>query len=476
MKKKITLLITLVLILILVGPTVLAENWPQHARDERNNAIVDAKTPLNEEQARLVFDLALADEESHDAISNILIVEDRLWAASGSRLYKIDRQQGTILDEITLEAPVASFTPFITYGDGLIFLYGHDGVGGQVLAYDAQSLDLAWQSEWLEGLESFSPLVYADSWLYAPLSGYDYEAFTLQPGVLLGFDLSEEQGEKVKPAFRFEDEVASFYWNAPAVTETMLYVGTDEGRLLGLDRREGTLLDELEVSASVKSGLSAVQDRLFFGTESGVGSVFLQSDGTFDADSLQHVDLGAQVTTTPVVSQGRVYVGSGDFSGGTGFHVLDKEPLQDVYAVTTPGIDGWSEEEIPVAGIQANPVVSTGHEGKAAVYYVINAVPSSLICLVDHDQADIGEQETLFVPPAAQQNSAMTALSVAADGTVYYANDAGILFAVAGPAEDEKDASWLQRPAFWGLILLIVVLGMAYGIHRHRKNGAGEEQ
>jgi outer membrane protein assembly factor BamB len=118
---------------------------------------------------------------------------------------------------------------------------------------------------------------------------------------------------------------------------------------------------------------------------------------------------------------GKAYIGGGkaDYTGVLA--VIDIAAMAVQTAVDAP------------APVQASPLVSTAY-ATPHVYYTANTMPGALYV---YSGAAAG---TLFTPAAADQNYCMASAVAGSDGTLYYTNDSGKLFAVKNAApEDPAD-------------------------------------
>ena len=115
---------------------------------------------------------------------------DMRYVATGSTLLKFDAQ-GNKAASLALNAPVSA-SPFIAYDSGMVFAFVSDGENGCVQAIDAETMQGAWVSEPLPGMECFSPITVSDGSLYLAVSGYDYAAFTVMPGMIVSMTTADE--------------------------------------------------------------------------------------------------------------------------------------------------------------------------------------------------------------------------------------------------------------------------------------------
>jgi outer membrane protein assembly factor BamB len=99
-------------------------------------------------------------------------------------------------------------------------------------------------------------------------------------------------------------------YGTPGIHGDTVYVGTNGGRLLGLDRATGAVRWEKRLPPPVWGSPVIVDDVLLIGDCSGFFHAFDVSDPLVDPPELWSVDLGGCIEATPAVWDGRIYIGS----------------------------------------------------------------------------------------------------------------------------------------------------------------------
>ena len=163
----------------------------------------------------------------------------------------------------------------------------------------------------------------------------------------------------------------------------------------------------------------------------------INADGSMDAVS--NINLGGEITTTPVIYDGRLYVGvkAGE-GGGNRYEVIriTDSGLEEAYSVSTSGYP------------QGAPILSTSDRidgrGTATVYYTYNAVPGGLYSFTDAGgmTSSTGSFKIFEPKEADQKQNCISQLAMDEEGTIYYTNDSGYLFAV------ERKVAYLDNVAF----------------------------
>jgi len=101
-------------------------------------------------------------------------------------------------------------------------------------------------------------------------------------------------------------------WATPALHGEMLYVPTHTGRLLGVDRRDGTIVWEKPFTPHAWGSAAVVDDTLIVGDTDGWIHAYDITDAALDPPEIWKVSVpgGGAVESTPAVWRGRIYVGS----------------------------------------------------------------------------------------------------------------------------------------------------------------------
>lgn len=436
MKKKVIIIVAVVVVVVCAVYLAVFVDWTASSADVRTG-VTDAKTPISEEQAELKFKAVVKQADSWDANSNVLVVGDYIYVGSGAEIIKLDKS-GAQISTASLTGSMSSFAPSIAYSDGMIFAYVNDFTNGYIEAVDSETMQRVWVSEGIEGMNGFSPITINDNNLYIGVSGYDFENYVSTAGYVIGMTISDDDTgsqDEIKANTFLYDGGLSYYWNGIAINENVAIVGSVEGVLQTIDTITGVLINEYKAGEKIASSITYIDGKAYFGTsakfgaEGGLVSIDIEKDGSIVETSMQICELGAQTTTTPIVWDGRIYVGTGDFLGGAGFYVIDAAAMTSIYSAQIPGIDSWSGDDIPVAGVQSTPILTTAYDD-TYLYFAINAKPGGIIMLKDAKGQTTADITEIFAPDEADQNSTSASFVADEDGTIYFTNDSGFLFAI----------------------------------------------
>ena len=109
-------------------------------------------------------------------------------------------------------------------------------------------------------------------------------------------------------------------WATPAVYRKFLFVPTNTGRILGVDRRNGEIRWEFRLPGPTWSSPAVVDGVMIVGDCSGVLHAYDVSRPWRRPRELWNVELGGCIESTPAVWRGMVYVGT---RGGAVFGIGD---------------------------------------------------------------------------------------------------------------------------------------------------------
>lgn len=345
----------------------------------------------------------------------MLLVEGKIITTSGSQLLELDTETGEILRRAEMagvNGTLGNSAP--AYGDGMIFMPLQDG---SVQAFDAETLSPLWQSENL-GSQCTTGLVYKDGFIYGCTGNSS-------PGKVFCLKAEDENVESCQEkqavwAIHNPDDDKGSYWSTPIVTDTAVVYGTDSGFLCSRKTADGSLISRLELpGGKQRSGIALYEGKVYGGTGSGyLFSAALAEDGVLSDLKAEKDETVSSITSTPVIYNDVVYYG-----GSKTVLAADAETLK---TLRTSGETGFEQPRFGGA-VQCSLLL---HSGEDAVYLYAtqNCKPGGLYLVKDtgtemtatalHTPAE-DKQEYCLVSPICDEN-----------GTIYYRNDSGYIFAV----------------------------------------------
>ena len=368
-------------------------------------------------------------------VSDPLVAHGRVYICAGSQLIMMDAATGEELGRATLVEKVDSIARMVMV-DGLIIVPVHNG---RLQALTADTLTTVWYTDALPAHEqggdqqALGSLTVEGGYLYFATASASWSSS--YNGYLLCVDI--KTGDVV---WQRESTQSGFYWAGAAVSGSWAVIADDAGTVMVFNRETGETTSTLALDAGSRS-------QVVNGTDAGT-FIVVTKDGclhkiavdsrTGVAVALGSVKFGSSSTSTPVVAGGKVYVGGASFEsyanswGSTSYYgtiaVIDEASLAiECRIISTE--DGY----LPAA-VQASPLVSQ-QEGSTYVYFTCNITPGGVYRYRVGDK----QAELIYTPAEGQQNYCMASVVCGSDGTLYYINDSGNLFAIKGTSSPSGD-------------------------------------
>jgi hypothetical protein len=262
--------------------------------------------------------------------SPIVIGDHLLVGGENSRWYVIRLNRGTGPDGLVTVAPEVVFTApswddelLAALPDSAVSVEGSLTVlgdtvyfansGGLVQGWDLSGLEEGRDPErvfrfWTGDDTDASIVADDDGHLYVAVEWERGLARAREVGQLVKLD-----PERPDPIVWSVDDTGVMpggIWGTPGMWEDALYVGTNGGRLLGVDRESGEVRWEKQIPGPVWGSPVVVDGVLLIGDCNGTLHAYDVSDTAIDPPELWTVDLGGCIEATPAVWDGRIYIGS----------------------------------------------------------------------------------------------------------------------------------------------------------------------
>ncbi len=425
--KQIKLLpIFLALILI---PCSFSQAWNAFRNEDglHNANIVTANTPVDATNTYIKWQCRFTQTAGTTYNSSPIITDTNLYVVCEDVLYELDKK-GAITRTLSLCGSMNSIC-HTTLNENRLYIPLRNGT---MECVDISSMTSLWISESF-GNQSLTTTLYQNGYIYAG---------TTHPNGSEGiyYCLDATDGSTIW-TYSDANNPCGFYWSGACAftTESQkgILFGGDNGILVSHSQTDSVVYDTLDLSTltssfgKLRSGITYDESTNCYYTTSMNGYLYkiqLQNDGTFG--EIKTVFLGDTVTdtinctSTPTIYNGRIYVGN--FCGTSGgLHVIDANTMTRIYSATNPAC----------GEIKASPLVSAGYgttenNGKVYVYVTHNAFPGGLYYMEDSLTSTTGELKPLITPTVGQQFCLSSVVSDT-DGTLYYSNDSGYLYAVA---------------------------------------------
>ncbi|MBN2899902.1 MAG: hypothetical protein JXO44_14125, partial [Clostridia bacterium] len=295
-----------------------------------------------------------------------------------------------------------------------------------------------WISTIGDGYNTLSPILYEDGYIYTG-SGPNASNEGRYVGIKVQ-DLDPDSAtEENAPVWKHESN-SGYYWSGGAIVDGVIVFAGDDGQLVSADLKTGQEVDTLALGGQIRNSVvyDSESGKLVIGAKnSKVHAVELKTDGSFDDATYMTADLPAQSTSPVIVYNDRVYIGSGQMSQGS-ITVLNLNDLSEIYTanVGSGGIQG---------GLLATTAYGTdANKHQINIYFTRNSNPGGLYMITDYEGNTAAPEVTdIYIP--TDKNYCLSSPIADKDGSIYYSNDSGYLFALSFEKEivlDELDAYW----------------------------------
>lgn len=418
---------------------VSAENWENYRGNAENNGAVTAATPVSADSAVLYW-ATKAGTDWTDAPSPITMAEDKIIFTSGTKLMAIDKETGEISNTTgDLAGTLGYAIAAPIYADGMIFVE----MDGVIQAFDSESLESLWVYTDERGGSGYSSISYCDGYIYAGFNN-TYSSGDKNTNFVC-IDVTDEDkttGTEAKQAEWVYTAADGWYCAGAYVSDNYVAVGAEDGGLefaafTVLDKKTGAVIDSYDkVKGDIRS--TVVYDK-----QTGL-CCFTSADGYFytaeidengNIKEVKEIYLGGATACTPVVANGRAYVGMNGTGwsayNGSGIVVVDMEEGKVAYKAETMGYP-------QTAGLLSTAY--TDEDGYNYVYFTENTQPSEIRYIKDKKgvtevvDASVENDKicapVLFTPAGEQSQYCLCSLICDEDGTLYFKNDSSYIMAV----------------------------------------------
>ena len=419
--------------------------WPSFRGNDKNNGIVNFDIPTNANEAQLLWSKQFGTSWS-DAPSTQLIVDDSLVVMSGTSIYKLDLNTGTVKAQGSLyDGFNWGYTPF-AYGEGKIFV---SLKSGKVQALDATTLESLWVYSDPLGGQSVSPVVYSDGYVYTGF--WNSEKRDANYVCLKAEDEDRTQATEAKAATWSITNAGGYYWAGAVAIGDYLIFGSDDGitaetggtsYLRCVNKETGEVISTLALDGlgDQRSSLcyAPEEGKLFFTTKSGYicSASINATSGQLSNLSSSRVRSDAASTSTPVYYKGKLYFGIGaGYEGGEKcrFVVADAGTLETIASVQAPG------------DVKSSPLLSTATEdsGYLCFYFTYNSQPGGIsVVKVKNDcESDNDVVIDELFDASAYSQYCICSVIASSNGTLYYKNDSCNIIAVGFTDEGRQAAA-----------------------------------
>ena len=395
--------------------------WPAFAGGKVNGSVAEVPTPSG--AAESAWDEPADIKGDAKGVSDLLIIDGNICAVKGNRIVLIDSETGKKeLASCSIGANIGYFcrpaykdgylvVPFEDGSLGIFVLDKKDGQYSIACRYKTPSLGI-------KDTQALTSVTISGGKAYAGFTVVDGSE-----GALVCVDLASGKVDWATDKKKSEtNENEGYYWAGAAASGDDIIIGNESGKVALIDGSNGKELSSVSVGTPVRSGIIAVEVG-----ENGGGTYLAVSrdNGTLykirrSGDKLtlegKPVAFAAISTSTPAVSNGLAYVCGMDIEGYGTLSVIDLSTMSVKKSIRA---DKGESKSTPLVSVQGNDTY---------VYFTCNALPGGVYAYKLGDDA----AQMIFTPDAKYREYCTASIICDEKGNLYYANDSGRLFKLAG--------------------------------------------
>lgn len=405
-----------------------------------SGSVTDALTPTSNGELAWAENLLTHEEVEASGklfASDPLIIDGKIYIVTASevqdpetwrpihslaRLQVVDRSTGKIEREVQLGATMDS-TCRPAYSGGIIVI---PLSGGYLQAVSAKTLETIWIVPASSQGQSLCTLTVHDGYVYVSMFdsfqdkltvGGSVRRFNIRTGALAG---------------EVRTDASGYYWAGGVMVGDYFAIGDDQGQVHVFTADLSREVSSLKIAdASIRSTL-VLSEGFVYAVSQQDGTLHkLIVDDAGHVEELSSVKFADTSTSTPTISGGRAFIGGfkGNWKNKNGvLAVVDLESMNVQQVLKADG------EKIPDE-VKSSPLVSV-QGSETYVYFTVNWAEgypsytsggSMYVYRLGDDEASL-----MFQPGPGQIEFCMASVICDEEGNLYYTNDSGHLFKIAG--------------------------------------------
>lgn len=405
-----------------------------------SGSVTDALTPTSNGELAWAENLLTHEEvEANGKLfaSDPLIIDGKIYIVTASevqdpetwrpihslaRLQVVDRSTGRIEREVQLGATMDS-TCRPAYADGIIVI---PLSGGCLQAVSAKTLETLWIVPASSRGQSLCTLTVRDGYVY--VSMFD----SLQDKLAVGGSVRRFNIHTGALAGEVRTDASGYYWAGGIMIGDHFVIGDDQGQVHVFTADLSREVSSRKIAdASIRSTLVLSEGFVYAVSQQDGMLHKLIVDNAGNVEELSTVKFADTSTSTPTISGGRAFIGGfkGDWKNKNGvLAVVDLDGMSVQQVLKANG------EKIPDE-VKSSPLVSV-QGAETYVYFTVNWAeghPSytsggnMYVYRLGDDEATL-----MFQPTPEQAQYCMASVVCDEEGNLYYTNDSGHLFKIAG--------------------------------------------
>lgn len=348
------------------------------------------------------------------------------WTAQPAVLHCLN-SKGEEIGSLQLFGAIDS-TCRMVYTDGVIIIPLSNG---RLQGVSASEMKTLWVSGAIaSGAQNISTVTASGGMVFTGTANSLDSSYNAATGTFFG--INAITGERV---WANEEANTGFYWSGACKVGNVLLYGNDAGVLTAVDPATGKTVSALKLSSAIRSTVisNSAETEAYVTTNDGtLHKISVAPNGSLS--ELNAASFASKSTSTATLFQGNLFVGGGaaDYTGT--LSVVDATTMQIKHSVSLP------------FEVKSAPLVAKAADGNTYAYFTCNGAEGNWLDYTSGGGAWVYCLETntatkLFDATGSMANYCTKSITMGADGTLYWTNDSGTLFALASAASSSNGSN-----------------------------------
>ena len=349
------------------------------------------------------------------------------WTAQPAVLHRLNAKTGEETASLQLFSAIDS-TCRPVYTDGVIVV---PLASGRLQGISASEMKTLWVSGAIaSGAQNVSTVTASGGMVFTGTANSLDSNYNATTGTFFG--INAITGERV---WANEENNTGFYWSGACKVGNVLLYGNDAGVLTAVDPATGKTVSTLKLSSAIRSTVisNGAGTEAYVTTNDGtLHKIAVASDGSLSESNA--ASFASKSTSTATLYQGNLFVGgcAADYTGT--LSIIDAATMQVKHSVSLP------------FEVKSAPLVAKAADGNTYAYFTCNGAEGNWPDYTSGGGAWVYCLETntttkLFDATGSMANWCTKSIVMGADGTLYWTNDSGTLFALASTASSSNNGS-----------------------------------
>lgn len=410
-----------------------------YVKNEGNTSVVTS-APTSSNNAALSWKKAYGNGN----YSEILTLGDSIYFASSllnanwtpktAVLHRLN-SKGEETASLQLFGTIDASACRMAYTDGVIIIPLSNG---RLQGVSASEMKTLWVSGAIaSGAQNISTVTASGGMVFTGTANSLDTNYNATTGTFFG--INAITGERV---WANEEANTGFYWSGACKVGNVLLYGNDAGVLTAVDPATGKTVSALKLSSAIRSTVISnnAETETYVTTNDGtLHKISVAPNGSLS--ELGTASFASKSTSTATLFQGNLFVGgcAADYTGT--LSVIDAATMQVKHSTSLP------------FEVKSAPLVAKAADGNTYAYFTCNGAEGTWPNYTSGGGAWVYCLETntatkLFDATGSMANWCTKSIVMGADGTLYWTNDSGTLFALANATSSSNgnDSDSTQTP------------------------------